>query len=194
MITTKDIKGAVLIGGKSSRMGSPKAFLDYKGEALYLRTANLMEHWVNSVYISGKQEQLDKLINNDYRFVSDKYENIGPLAGILSVFEHNKSEDEALMIVATDMPFLNENTFKALSESRNPEKMVTLFKNIENGFVEPLCAIYESLAYLKLKEAFINKQYALHRIFREDEMEYIEYKNNSSLTNINYPDQWEKIP
>lgn len=193
MIRTKDINGAVLIGGKSSRMGSPKAFLQYQGEALYLRTASLMANWVDKVYISGKQEQTDALQNSDLPFVSDKYDNIGPLAGILSVFEHMKTKEDALMIVATDMPFLNKNTFRTLSESRNPEKMVTLYKNRENGFLEPLCAIYESPAYLRMKKAFMNKQFALHRIFREEEVECIEYSNKSSLDNINFPDQWQNI-
>jgi len=85
-------------------MGMPKACIEYEGEKLYKRTARILEPYVDKVYISGRLDQQDLVEKSPYTFVPDIYKNIGPIAGILSVFEQIGTNQSYIM-VATDLPF-----------------------------------------------------------------------------------------
>lgn len=192
-MTKLDMNGIVLIGGQSHRMGRPKACIEINGEKLALRTAKLLNKFTSEVYLSGREDQLELIEDVPYSFISDNYRDIGPIAGILSVFEFLKDTNNALLFAATDMPFLDEPTLKKLIQHRNPHKTITLFQQEQSGFLEPLCAIYEPGAYPKIKASMEKGIYAIHKIFAREEMETISYNEKKPLTNINFPDQLEYL-
>lgn len=184
--------GVVLIGGKSKRMGMPKACIEINGEKLAVRTAKLLDGCTEKVFLSGKKDQLNLVEDAPFPFIEDKYENIGPIAGILSAFEHT-SKRTALLLTATDLPYLDQSTLDILISNRNPEKAITLFKQEQSGFLEPLCAIYETSAYARILEFKEKGIFAIHKMFSEKEMETIRLPNIVSLTNLNFPEQLKDI-
>jgi molybdopterin-guanine dinucleotide biosynthesis protein A len=188
-----DIAGIVLIGGLSKRMGTPKALISYEGDLLYHKTAKTLDSHVDQVYISGTENQKKHWEILSFPFLDDLYHDMGPVAGILSSFEQLSMHECAILTVATDMPFMDSETFSTLISHRNKNKMATIFRNKQSGFLEPLCAIYEFRAYARIRESVNQKQYALHKIFRNEELELIDYNIKKSLTNINYPDQLDEL-
>lgn len=89
--------GVVLAGGRSSRMGSDKALLEWQGRPLLqhmqalLRTAG-----AGRVVVSGDYPGDD--------VVPDRFRDIGPLGGVASVAE--ALPDGVLLLVPVDMPLL----------------------------------------------------------------------------------------
>ena len=186
------IAGIVLIGGKSQRMGSPKACLEINGEKLAIRTAKLLKLFTDEVYYSGRKEQLTLLEETSHQFIPDTYFDIGPMAGILSAFEWT-GKTRPLLVTATDMPFLDKNTIQKLLSMRDLSKLATMYYHKNSGFLEPLCALYEINAYNVLLNARKKGKYAFHRIFDRNKLNLLPVTEEKALTNINSPDQLNEL-
>ena len=187
-----DLTGIVLIGGASKRMGSPKALLELDGEKLFFRAAQKLAGKLDRVYLSGKVEQEGPTRSGGFPLIPDRYQDIGPLAGILSAFEY-LPEDTALLILATDMPLVDDASIDVLIRHRNPARYATIFRNEKNGFLEPLFAIYEARARSRFKQAVIDGQLAIHKILLPGEIQVVDGLDERILTNINFPFEWKKL-
>jgi len=129
------VTGVILAGGKSSRMGSNKALLPYRGgrfiKAIYHRLSGL---FVEVLVVTNTPEQYDFL---PCRKVPDLYEGMGVLAGIHSGLYH--SSNPAIFAVACDMPYLTESLIRYMA-SRADADGVLLPES--PGGLEPLHAVY----------------------------------------------------
>jgi molybdopterin-guanine dinucleotide biosynthesis protein A len=187
-----ELTGIVLIGGHSKRMGIPKAGIIYNGEKLAIRTARLLNRFTEEVYFSGREDQLKLIDDDSFPFIADRYNNIGPLAGLLSAFEKTKNL-KGLLVTATDMPFLDEATVKRLIAMRNPQKIATMYIHKASGFLEPLCAIYELKAYQLFLDAVSVGDFSIHKILKKEDLNLIPAPQNKTLSNLNYPDQLDEL-
>ena len=133
------VKGLVLIGGKSTRMGEDKSMLNYFGKPQKEVVKNLLEN--NNLETFYAVQNPSK--NNEE--ISDKFLNLGPFGGICSAFQ--KDPNTAWFVLATDVPFVNEEIIKLVLKHRNPSKVATAIKGKGKEFVEPLITIYEPKAY-----------------------------------------------
>jgi len=130
----------ILAGGKSSRMGQDKAWLQLEGESLLARQIRLAhEVGANEVLISGRA-------NWDYsnlgcRVVHDRFVDAGPLGGIESALAAVSSS--LLLVLAVDMPKMQVQLLNRLA-SRCSEGVGAIPR--VNGKIEPLAAIYPRLA------------------------------------------------
>lgn len=131
----------ILAGGRSSRMGRDKAFLEFRGESLLSRQISLArEIGASEVFISGRPDV-------DYSafkcpVLLDESSGLGPIAGIASAL---KTIDHPLLLVlAVDMPHVTASFLTQLfSECHDGLGAVPMFG--EN--VEPLAAFYPKSAY-----------------------------------------------
>ncbi|NJM14634.1 MAG: NTP transferase domain-containing protein [Bacteroidales bacterium] len=73
------IEGFILAGGKSSRMGTDKATLLYKGKPMYQYALQVLKALCNNVCMVSSNPLHQQLPIN---VIPDKVENIGPLAGL----------------------------------------------------------------------------------------------------------------
>ena len=133
------VKGLVLVGGKSTRMGQDKSELDYFGKPQKEVAKELLESESLETFYSvqNSSEKEDE--------ISDKFLNLGPFGGICSAFQ--KDPNAAWFVLATDVPFVNEEIIKLVLKHRNPSKVATAIKGSEKEFPEPLITIYEPKAY-----------------------------------------------
>ncbi len=139
----------ILAGGKGTRMGfREKALMTIKSKPLICYVINALEKAVDDIIISVRDEEEGELIEKvtpGYTFSYDAYENIGPLAGILSGLA--KCTTEFCFITACDMPFINEKVVKLLFS--RCEYHDAAIPRHEDGFLEPLHAVYESISMKK---------------------------------------------
>ena len=160
IITNKPpINGLVLVGGKSTRMQQDKSKLvirDNKPQFQYL--ADLLKHQCNEVFVSVRDEE--QAAEFDLPAITDKFVGLGPYGGILSAFQENPNT--AWLVVAVDLPFLDENAIGKLMEERNPSKAATCFIDRNNEFPEPLITIWEPKAYPVLLN-FLSRGYSCPR-------------------------------
>lgn len=180
------LHGLVLIGGKSERMGSDKSLLQYYGIAQRDYLIKLLSTIVNgSVYVSSRKEQ-DADFEN---IITDTFIGLGPLGGICSAFMQHPNN--AFLVVATDLPFVNKETLELLISKRNPSKIATTFIGKNNPFPEPLITIWEPKAYPVLLN-YISLGYSCPRkVLINSDVELITI-DEKYIKNINTPAEFKE--
>jgi molybdopterin-guanine dinucleotide biosynthesis protein A len=133
--------GLVLAGGQSRRMGADKAALEIAGTSLLARTVAMLGQVVDEVHVSVAPAQGEDPLRSDFAVIPDRFDNIGPAAGLLSA--HMYAPESAWLVLACDMPLIDTATLLRLVESRQPEMAATVWAAADSSGPEPLCAIYE---------------------------------------------------
>ena len=90
---SKPLYGLVLAGGKSRRMGQDKALLLRAGQSQLSYVAALLEGATERVFVSARHDQQDDPERSRFATIVDRYENIGPIAGILSAMDEYPDAD-----------------------------------------------------------------------------------------------------
>ena len=177
--TQSSLNGLILSGGLSTRMGEDKRLINYHTKTQEQYLFDLLSPYCSEVYISLNENQ-----TTDLPHIFDLNLSIkSPLVGILSAFE--KLSETAWLVVACDMPFVNQEVIEYLTKHRNPEKFATAFLNPEEHFPEPLLTIYEPKILEKLQEAVNQGKKSPMKILQSLDVELLEVINNQMLTNIN---------
>ena len=134
------IYGLILSGGKSTRMGNDKGLIDYHGKPQREYLYELAVRFCDRVYFSIRKDQLDSFAKG-VKVIVDKDRYPGPFNGILSA--HDQHPMVAWLVLACDLPLLNEKGLMELVGSRNTAKYATAFCSKHSGRPEPLIAIWE---------------------------------------------------
>jgi len=132
--------GLVLAGGRSRRMGSDKASLVKDGQTQLSRAVDLLETALERAYVSARADQAGDPVRSGFEQIVDRYDDLGPVAGILSAMDHDP--DAAWLVLACDLPNADPGTIRFLLDCASPAHPATAFRSAENGLPEPLCAIY----------------------------------------------------
>jgi molybdopterin-guanine dinucleotide biosynthesis protein A len=134
--------GLVLAGGRSARMGRDKAALAYGGAQAQLeRAMALLGRHTLRAYVSVRADQQDEPLRARFAQVADVAANLGPIAGILAA--QARHPDAAWLVLACDLPLLDDTTLAHLIRGRDPARPVTAYRSSHDALPEPLCAIYE---------------------------------------------------
>jgi molybdopterin-guanine dinucleotide biosynthesis protein A len=105
------------------------------------------------------------------------------MVGIISAF--NQNPNSAWLVVACDMPFVDEKAIKFLLNHQNSEKYATAFENPEERFPEPLLTIYEPKIFPKLQEAINQGKKSPMKILQNLDIELLQNFDNQWIKNIN---------
>jgi len=177
--------GLVLAGGRSRRMGSDKALLEKNGETQLSRTVRLLERHLDRVFVSARPDQADEPERRRYELILDRYDDLGPVAGILSAFEEHTDVD--WLVLACDLPNVDDSTIRGLLEAGG-EKPFTAYRSRHDGLPEPLCAVYrrDSVAGIR---AFVDDGLKCPRkmLIRSD-TRLLEQPDPAALDNVNTPE------
>lgn len=185
-----EIKGLVLAGGKSQRMGSDKGLLSYHGKPQREYMAGLMAKLCASVQLSCRPDQVNE-IETDLNLLPDSFLGLGPFGAILSAFRQDPNA--AWMVVACDLPLLDHATLDHLLAHRNPSKLATAFLNPATDFPDPLVTIWEPRAYPALL-SFLAQGYSCPRkVLINTDIALLEIPNANALRNVNTPADFEEV-
>lgn len=177
------MNGLILIGGKSSRMGTDKSLLNYHGLFQRDYLFQLLSKFCKKVYFSSRQEQgLSKNVIIDTLAIS-------PISGILSAFEYDNQT--AWLVLACDMPLVSEESLEILVKHRNPDKIATAFYNPEINAPEPLITIYEPKAYPLIAE-YVKAGHKSPKIFlQNNDVQLIYTEEKGFLKNVNTREEFD---
>ena len=183
------VKGLVLVGGKSKRMGTDKAELNYFGKPHKEFAKELLENNNLETFYSVKDlsSVLKETIENNQEIL-DKFLNLGPFGGICSAFQ--KDPNSAWFVLATDVPFVNNEVIQLLLKHRNPSKVATAIKGKSKEFVEPLITIYEPKAYPILLQYLAQGYSCPRKMLINSDVEIVEIEDDF-IRNINTPEEFE---
>ena len=172
------VKGLVLVGGQSTRMGQDKSNLDYFGKPQKIVAKQLLEsNNLETFYSVQNASEYDDEIH-------DKFLNLGPFGGICSAFQ--KDPNAAWFVLATDVPFVNDKIIKLLLNQRNPGKIATAIKGKGKDFPEPLITIYEPKAYPILLQYLAQGYSCPRKALINSEVEIVEV-DDDFIRNVNTP-------
>ncbi|MGD1947053.1 MAG: molybdenum cofactor guanylyltransferase [Croceivirga sp.] len=143
-----ELYGLILAGGKSTRMGSDKGLIDYHGKPQREYLFELASLFCEKVYYSAREDQLHSF-SNKKEVILDQDDYQGPLNGIMSA--HHAYPKTAFLVLACDLPLLNEDGLRELIEHRDRSKYATVFSKKDSGMPEPLIAIWEPEALREAK-------------------------------------------
>lgn len=177
------LEGLVLAGGKSTRMGSDKGEMQWHGKAQRYYLAEVLQSLGLNTHISCRDALQVNEFSPDYQYITDSFLDLGPMGALLSAFRQNP--DVAYLVVACDMPLVNEKTFETLITSRNSEKLATAFLNPESNFPEPLITIWEPQSYAVLLSFLAGGYSCPRKVLINSDIQLISLSDATALINVN---------
>jgi molybdenum cofactor guanylyltransferase len=181
----------LLVGGRSARMGRPKALLAFDGEPLVAHVVRrLARRFPEVAVVAADGQALPPLAAH---VVRDELPDRGPLAGLMSGLR--AIESEAAFAAACDAPFLDAELAFALA-TRLGERNAVLPRFA--GLYQPLHAVYRRSAAerfatlvecgeLRAMEAALGLD---PLIVEEDEIRAID-PEGLSFRNLNTPEDYD---
>jgi molybdenum cofactor guanylyltransferase len=180
--------GLVLSGGKSTRMGTDKSLLNYRNKPQREYLYELLSAFCSRVFTSCRKDQEVPTTLNP---ITDYYNFPGPINGILSAFR--EYPDKSWLIVAVDMPFVDDVVLQQLLNHRDNSKVATCFLHLPENFPEPLLTLWEASAY-PLLISYAESGNVSPRVFLEThQVKLIIPHDQKILLNINSPKDKEGL-
>ena len=182
------LKGLVLAGGRSTRMGTDKGAIDYYGKPQREYAADLLSGFCKEVYLSAREAGQ---FESDYPILTDSFTDLGPYGGILSAFR--RDPDAAWLTVACDQPLLDADVLGQLVKARDESAVATCFHNPETGFPEPLLTIWEPRAYNVLLEFLMLGYSCPRKALINIKVHEVELLKPEGLINVNTPEELTRM-
>jgi len=167
-------------------MGRDKALLEHGGESQLGRAMSLLSAVTDRQFVSTRPDQADDPERSRFPQVVDRYEGIGPVAGILSAMEEYPNAD--WLVVACDLPNLDRDTLDHLVAGRDPGAPFTAYRSSHDELPEPLCAIYAAGSQATVRRFVDDDIVCPRKILIRSETTLLEQPNPRALDNVNTPD------
>lgn len=172
----------ILAGGRGSRLGyREKALIDINGKPLISLVIESLGKVVDEVIISVRDQAQGELLKRIFpgmQFAYDKYENTGPLAGILSGL--SICRNDYCFIAACDMPFINTDVVNLLfSKCKDYDAAIP---RRSDGFLEPLHAVYNASTMInETKKALENSETTIFAPISRLNVNYVPFEEISKI-------------
>ncbi len=140
--------GVVLAGGRSSRMGRPKADLEWHGSTLLRRTLGVLARSVDGplLVVRAAGQPLPQL-PAQVDIIEDPERGLGPLQGVAAGLAALAGRAQTAFVCSTDLPFLHPAFVRRVLSVLTDDLDVVL--PVARGYPQPLAAAYRvSLAPL----------------------------------------------
>ncbi len=98
------VAGIVLCGGRSRRMGRPKAWLPFAGETMLSRVTRVLRQAVEPIVVVAAQVEDVPRLPSDVLLVRDEEEGLGPLAGLAAGLKFLEGRADAAYLSSCDVP------------------------------------------------------------------------------------------
>ena len=187
-----DVTAFVLAGGKSTRMGSDKAFLGWGKQTLLAHSLALARTLSPEALIVGPSAKFASY----GAVVEDVLRDRGPLGGIHAALL--ASATDLNLILAVDLPLIEPKVLKYLvAEARRSTAIVTV-PRVAGGW-QPLCAVYRREFARIAERALREGNNKIDSLFTLVEIHAVEEQDLSRLgfssrmfQNVNTPKDLEK--
>ncbi len=160
------VSAFILAGGKSSRMGRDKAFLEIDGSTLLARALKTCRSVTPNPFIVGDAAKFAGFAP----VIEDEFHDCGPLAGIHAALRH--SATELNFMLAVDLPFVTPDFLRFLiAKAESSDMLVTA--PVSGGRNQPLCAVYRRDFADLAESALCQGHNRIDRLFTPDVVQTI---------------------
>lgn len=209
-----NITAGVLIGGKSSRMGTAKAMLPWKGSTLLESVVRTARQVADDCVLLGDAERLPDTLKAMPR-LPDAYPGIGPIAGLHALLTH--CPDTWCLLLSCDVPNVTIHTISTLVDHITPDTRVVAYvtpaistkpadsnprgagarsvqgrANASFDRLEPCCTLYHSRILAEVDRTIAHQQCALRALIESVPHTKIpvDPDTQAALHNINFPQDY----
>lgn len=183
----------ILAGGENRRMNFPKALLEVGGRKIIERSIVLLKDAFDRVVISTNSPEL--FFNLGLPMVGDVIDHRGPMTGIYSSLI--STSEEAVFVVACDMPFVNEGLVKYIVKLyREQDAVIPLY----GGLPQPLLGVYSRAVAPRMESAIFSGRKGLREFLSEIRTHFVEEDDvrlmdpeGKSFININTIQELKKV-
>lgn len=187
------VTGAVIAGGRSSRLGRDKALLQIDGETLLARAVRLVGQVCAETIVVGPRERAGVVPAT--RVVPDEQPGIGPLGGIASALRATGRQH--VLVVATDLPLLSVPLLRHMVALATEADVV--IPRVA-GRTQQLHAVYSARCLPYIDRQIASGDYKIDRFFPlvrvrelgEDDVQRFDPALHTFL-NINTEADWEHV-
>lgn len=196
-----EVGGVVLAGGKSLRMGRPKAFLEFKKKPLIRHSLDLLATLCPEILIAAKEPELYAGLGA--KAVKDIHPGAGPMAGVYAGLE--SSSCPWCIVLACDLPFVRRELLEGILEriQDDPARhaVIPLAPETPGGESLPqvLCAAYSKSCLPFLAKKIAEGKVSLKKEFVEPDACLVSWReldpgdiSAASFVNLNTPQEYEK--
>ena len=153
-----DVTAFILAGGKSSRMGTDKAFVELEGHTLMARALDIARSVTPNVSIVGDPRKFAAYA----AVVEDIFPHCGPLGGIHAALRATSTDLN--VILAVDVPFVSAALLEYLLERARRSPAVITVAQTAGGY-QPLSAIYRRQFAVLADQALRAGSYKIDSLF-----------------------------
>ena len=174
----------LLAGGKSSRMGTSKAELDFHGVSLLqYQVEKLRLQGIEDIVVSGKPAAVEGV-----QFVSDVYPDRGPLGGIHAGLLAIKNP--AALVLSVDCPLIPERFLRKLIRAHTGGVSVAA----HDGMIEPLIGVYDKALAGLCKEILLSERTSVRRLHDAVGISILAYEGDRRLlSGCNTPEEYREL-
>ena len=188
-----DVHGFVLAGGKSTRMGQDKAFLEFESGKAIERAVALAQGVADKVFVVGDRVRFEVFAPT----VQDVYLDRGPLGGIHAAL--SRAAADLNLMIAVDLPRLKVPLLSYIvAEARAGGAIVTVPQVA--GRLQPLSAVYRTEFGAIAEQALAEGRNKIDDLFSQvstrviDEPELARAGFSAELfANVNTPAEYKSI-
>jgi molybdenum cofactor guanylyltransferase len=187
-----DAMGFVAAGGRSSRMGRDKAWLDLDGRSMIERVIDALVPVTSSVAIIANGPDYSRL---GLPVFADEHSNIGPMEAIRTALENTMTP--RVVLVACDLPFVTSDLFKLLLNIHDDCDAVIPVGPDEKP--QPLCAIYWTQTLPTVRALIANGERKISTLFDRVPTRFVEFDELHHLArselffeNVNTPEDYAR--
>lgn len=185
------VSGAILAGGRSSRMGENKALLPWEGGTVIASVAARLQSLLDHVLVVAADP-------SSYQFLGlpsarDQRPGLGPLGGLEAALR--EAPDPRVFVVACDMPFLNADLIRYMT-SLPPAQAVVPYLG---GRPEPLHALYSRDALPLVRALLAQGELRVHVLLERLDVRRVEEDEvrrfadpQRAFANMNRPEDYRR--
>lgn len=178
--------GLVLAGGRSRRMQADKAAVAYGARPQLAVAFDLLSRHVSRAWVSVRADQAGEPLRAGYPQIVDGIAGRGPIAGIIAA--QAQHPEAAWLVLACDLPRLDDATLTALIAQRDTGRIATAFRSRHDGLPEPLCAIYEPRSREAILAQVATGRDCPRKFLAEHDVLLLEAVSCAALDNANTPE------
>jgi molybdopterin-guanine dinucleotide biosynthesis protein A len=166
--------GFVTAGGRSSRMGRDKAWLELGGQAMIERVIAAVAPVTSSVAIIANDPEYARL---GLPVFGDTNRGVGPLEAIRTALVN--SNTSRVVLAGCDLPFVTSELFSFLLGLEGGHQTVVPLSR--EGLLEPLCAVYSTNALAVVTELIAAGERKVQRLFDRVPTRFLAFAEISHL-------------
>jgi molybdopterin-guanine dinucleotide biosynthesis protein A len=187
-----DVMGFVTAGGRSSRMGQDKAWLELGGRPMLTRVMDSLRPVVTELAVIANGDEYRRL---GVPVVADLNKGIGPIEAVRTALA--ASRYDRVILAGCDLPFVTSELFRyLLSRTAAHQSVVPLGPD---NRPEPLCAIYSRSSLLDVERMIEAGQFKISLLYALVDTLFVPFEDLSGLEgadlffeNINTPEQYNR--